>query len=114
MGTLLLSVCKYVCIPSLRPAICIFYLILRALDTVEDDMTIPREEKEGMLLKFHANLYEPDWRYLESKEKDRAVLEEFPTVSQCFLYANYAWLKVPSNGRVRSIQLEYIHQTVKS
>ena len=64
-----------------RPAICIFYLVLRALDTVEDDMTIPRGQKEGMLRQFHANLYSTDWRYLESNEKDKAVLEEFPTVS---------------------------------
>ena len=26
--------------PELRPAICIFYLVLRGLDTVEDDMSI--------------------------------------------------------------------------
>lgn len=26
--------------PELRPAICVFYLVLRGLDTVEDDMTI--------------------------------------------------------------------------
>ena len=32
-----------------RPAICIFYLVLRALDTVEDDMTIPTGEKVKML-----------------------------------------------------------------
>ena len=45
-------------------------------------MTIPRGEKEGMLRQFHANLYNPGWRYLDSNEKDKAVLEEFPTVSQ--------------------------------
>ena len=68
-------------IPVHRPAICIFYLVLRALDTVEDDMTIPREEKVAMLQQFHANLRNPTWKYLESNEKDRAVLEEFPRVS---------------------------------
>jgi farnesyl-diphosphate farnesyltransferase len=66
---------------DLRPAICIFYLVLRALDTVEDDMTIPRGEKEGMLRKFHSYLYNPDWRYMDSNEKDKAVLEEFPVIS---------------------------------
>ena len=70
----------------LRPAVCIFYLVLRALDTVEDDMTIPRGEKEGILRQFHANLRSPDWRYTESNEKDKAVLEEFPRVSCCTIY----------------------------
>ena len=31
--------------PELRDAVCVFYLVLRALDTVEDDMSIPIEEK---------------------------------------------------------------------
>ena len=54
--------------------------MLRALDTVEDDMTIPREEKVELLQQFHTNLYKSDWNYTESNEKDKAVLEEFPKV----------------------------------
>lgn len=67
---------------SLLPsnAICIFYLVLRALDTVEDDMSIPLAKKVSMLQNFHLYLYEPDWCFLESKEKHRQVLEDFPTV----------------------------------
>uniref|UniRef100_G3UMU1 Squalene synthase n=1 Tax=Loxodonta africana TaxID=9785 RepID=G3UMU1_LOXAF len=61
-------------------AVCIFYLVLRALDTVEDDMTISVEKKVPMLHNFHSYLYEPDWRFMESKQKDRQVLEDFPTV----------------------------------
>ena len=59
---------------------CIFYLVLRALDTLEDDMTISIERKVPLLHNFHSYLYEPDWRFTESKEKDRQVLEDFPTV----------------------------------
>ncbi|XP_071588794.1 squalene synthase-like [Heliangelus exortis] len=73
---------------ELRHAVCIFYLVLRALDTVEDDMTISLEVKVPMLHKFHTYLYQPDWKYMESKEKDRQVLEDFPTVRcppPCFL-----------------------------
>ena len=65
---------------EMRNAVCIYYLILRALDTLEDDMTINTEEKIPMLQNFHSYLYDPDWRFLESKEKDRQVLEDFPTV----------------------------------
>ena len=78
---------------DLRPAICIFYLVLRALDTVEDDMTIPRGEKEEILRKFHSHLYNPDWRYMDSNEKDKAVLEEFPVVSCNALYG-ILWYKL--------------------
>uniref|UniRef100_A0A8C5PCK4 Squalene synthase n=1 Tax=Leptobrachium leishanense TaxID=445787 RepID=A0A8C5PCK4_9ANUR len=66
---------------ELRHAVCIFYLVLRALDTVEDDMTINLETKIPMLHNFHTFLYEAEWRFTESKEKDRQVLEDFPTIS---------------------------------
>ncbi|KAL2761608.1 squalene synthase isoform 3 [Daubentonia madagascariensis] len=66
---------------EMRNAVCIFYLVLRALDTLEDDMTISVEKKVPLLHSFHAFLYEPDWRFTESKEKDRQVLEDFPTIS---------------------------------
>ncbi|XP_026512141.1 squalene synthase isoform X3 [Terrapene carolina triunguis] len=64
---------------ELRHAVCILYLVLRALDTVEDDMTISLETKVPMLHDFHSYLYQPDWRYMESKEKYKQVLEDFPT-----------------------------------
>ncbi|MCI4395816.1 hypothetical protein PGIGA_G00196380 [Pangasianodon gigas] len=66
---------------ELRHAVCIFYLVLRALDTVEDDMTIPLEKKVPLLHHFHTFLYQPDWCFTESKEKDRQVLEDFPSIS---------------------------------
>ncbi|XP_069830098.1 squalene synthase isoform X2 [Dendropsophus ebraccatus] len=66
---------------ELRHAVCIFYLVLRALDTVEDDMTISLEKKIPILHNFHTYLYQADWRFTESKEKDRQVLEDFPTIS---------------------------------
>ncbi|XP_062943905.1 squalene synthase isoform X1 [Cynocephalus volans] len=66
---------------EIRHAVCIFYLVLRALDTLEDDMTISVERKVPLLHNFHTHLYEPDWRFMESKEKDRQVLEDFPTIS---------------------------------
>ncbi|XP_059141839.1 squalene synthase-like [Physella acuta] len=68
----------------LRDAICIFYLVLRALDTVEDDMTIPIDIKVPMLKTFHKNLLDPEWKYMESKDKDRLVLETFPEISKEF------------------------------
>lgn len=45
-------------------------------------MSIPLDVKVPMLHEFHSYLYQPDWKYMESKEKDRQVLEDFPTVWQ--------------------------------
>ncbi|XP_053314626.1 squalene synthase-like [Spea bombifrons] len=66
---------------ELRHAVCIFYLVLRALDTVEDDMTISLERKIPTLRNFHTYLYDPEWKFTESKEKHRQVLKDFPTIS---------------------------------
>ena len=37
---------------ELQDPVCLFYLILRGLDTVEDDMNIPNDTKEALLLSF--------------------------------------------------------------
>uniref|UniRef100_G1KIG7 Squalene synthase n=1 Tax=Anolis carolinensis TaxID=28377 RepID=G1KIG7_ANOCA len=66
---------------ELHHAVCIFYLVLRALDTVEDDMTINLDPKVPILHNFHSYFYQSDWRFMESNEKDKQVLEDFPTIS---------------------------------
>lgn len=45
----------------------VFYLILRGLDTVEDDMTLPIEKKDKMLREFYTYLDIPGWTFTESK-----------------------------------------------
>ena len=49
--------------PELRDAVCLFYLILRALDTVEDDMALPEKEKLPLLLSFHEIIYDRGWKH---------------------------------------------------
>ena len=44
--------------PELRDAVCIFYLVLRALDTVEDDMAIKADVKLPLLRAFHEKIYD--------------------------------------------------------
>ena len=39
-------------VDELRPAVCIFYLVLRALDTLEDDMCLSYETKLAELPLF--------------------------------------------------------------
>jgi farnesyl-diphosphate farnesyltransferase len=68
--------------------ILIFYLVLRALDTVEDDMTNFESNavKVQHLLNFHKNaLQDPDWKMMGIGEGDeRRLLEGFPKCHRVF------------------------------
>ena len=43
---------------KLRDAVCVFYLVLRALDTVEDDMAIAVDVKVPLLRLFYEKIYD--------------------------------------------------------
>ncbi|GMG24953.1 unnamed protein product [Ambrosiozyma monospora] len=68
--------------PELRNAIMLFYLVLRALDTVEDDMTIDPETKVPLLRTFDSKLLTKDWTFDGNgpNEKDRIVLVQFDQI----------------------------------
>jgi len=68
--------------PELLMPICLFYLVLRGLDTIEDDMTIDLADKEPLLRNF-ADLMEQDgWTFTKNgpNEKDRELLVHFDDV----------------------------------
>eukprot|EP01100_Stratorugosa_tubuloviscum_P009129 TRINITY_DN381_c1_g1_i1.p1 TRINITY_DN381_c1_g1~~TRINITY_DN381_c1_g1_i1.p1 ORF type:complete len:411 (-),score=145.92 TRINITY_DN381_c1_g1_i1:115-1347(-) len=46
---------------ELRYPVCIFYLVLRALDTIEDDMKLENEKKLELLSVFHEKLHQVGW-----------------------------------------------------
>lgn len=60
--------------------ITLFYLVLRGLDTIEDDMTIPLEKKIPLLRNFHNTMVQDGWQFHESQEKDKELLEHFDVV----------------------------------
>ncbi|KAH0365607.1 ERG9, squalene synthase, partial [Aureobasidium melanogenum] len=68
--------------PELLVPVCLFYLILRGLDTIEDDMTIPFETKEPLLRDFHNILEQDGWNFTENgpNEKDRELCVHFDVV----------------------------------
>lgn len=68
--------------PELRNVVMLFYLVLRALDTVEDDMTLDPKLKVKLLREFDSKLDTLDWSFDGNgpNEKDRAVLVEFPCI----------------------------------
>ncbi|KAI2616215.1 farnesyl-diphosphate farnesyltransferase [Hypomontagnella submonticulosa] len=68
--------------PEMLVPIALFYLVLRGLDTIEDDMTLPIEKKEPMLREFSKYLKIDGWTFTESgpNEKDRDLLVHFDDV----------------------------------
>lgn len=62
--------------------ICLFYLVLRGLDTIEDDMTIDIAEKEPLLRQFHENMEKDGWTFDKNgpNEKDRELLVHFDDI----------------------------------
>ncbi|KZP01399.1 squalene synthase [Calocera viscosa TUFC12733] len=71
---------------DLARIICLFYLALRALDTIEDDMTIPVEVKQPLLREFYKHLDEPGWNFTGNgpDEHDREVCVHFDVVIEEF------------------------------
>lgn len=72
--------------PELLVPVCLFYLILRGLDTVEDDMTISLAAKEPLLRDFHNHIEDEAWTFDGNgpKEKDRELLVKFDNVTKEF------------------------------
>ncbi|XP_047939211.1 squalene synthase 1-like [Salvia hispanica] len=70
---------------DLRDAICIFYLVLRALDTVEDDTSIATELKVPILMAFHRHIYDREWHFSCGTKEYRVLMDQFHHVSTAFL-----------------------------
>ncbi|CAF1672997.1 unnamed protein product [Adineta ricciae] len=71
---------------ELKDAICIFYLVLRGLDSVEDDMNYPDEKKIILLREFHKKLSIDNWTIQNVGDtKDyQILLEHFDKVIRVF------------------------------
>ncbi|TLD25264.1 hypothetical protein PspLS_05603 [Pyricularia sp. CBS 133598] len=68
--------------PELLMPVCIFYLALRGLDTIEDDMTIPNDKKIPLLRNFADFMDQDGWTFNENgpNERDRDLLVHFDDV----------------------------------
>ncbi|MCJ1428770.1 bifunctional farnesyl-diphosphate farnesyltransferase/squalene synthase [Sticta canariensis] len=64
----------------------IFYLCLRGMDTIEDDMTLPLDRKIPLLRNFYTFVTKEGWSFDESgpDEKDRLLLVNFHLVVEEF------------------------------
>ncbi|CAI0378241.1 unnamed protein product [Linum tenue] len=70
---------------ELRDAVCIFYLVLRALDTVEDDTSIATDIKVPILNAFHRHIYDKEWHFSCGTKEYKVLMDEFHHVSTAFL-----------------------------
>src|SRR5699024_1128803 len=68
--------------PELLLPVCLFYLALRGLDTIEDDTSIPLATKEPLLRDFKNFLEQDGWNFTGNRpeEKDRELLVQFHNV----------------------------------
>ena len=82
--------------PDLLIPVALFYLALRGLDTIEDDMTIALDEKDPLLRDFHNILEEEGWNYTGCgpKEKDRELLVQFHNVTEEFKKVKPAYREI--------------------
>lgn len=71
--------------------ICLFYLVLRGLDTIEDDMTLDPERKCKLLEEFYLKLSEPGWTFTDSEYRSVIVLPRRPSHSLTMIvtFVNY-------------------------
>ena len=72
--------------------VCIYYLVLRGLDTIEDDMSIPIENKKQMLLNFHNDIENVDYSIeCGDKPEYRNLMKNFYKVNQTYkqLHSKY-------------------------
>ena len=70
---------------ELQDAVCVFYLVLRALDTVEDDMSIPDKPKCAELEIFWKKIYDPEYVYPCGEKHYKVLMDEYPKVTAVFL-----------------------------
>lgn len=68
--------------PELLVPVTLFYLVLRGLDTIEDDMTLSLEKKEPLLRRFDTYMEQDGWTFNDSgpDEKDRELLVHFDDI----------------------------------
>jgi len=72
---------------DLRDAICIFYLVLRGLDTIEDDPGFPMDKKVPLLHTFSEVIEQRGWTLTDCGENDNelTLMSNFDQIITCYL-----------------------------
>ena len=81
---------------EISDVVCIFYLILRGLDSVEDDMDLSNEAKILLLREFYAKNFEEGWSLTNvgDKQEYRDLLANYDKVIDAFLVLDEKYQKI--------------------
>ena len=71
---------------NLKDAVAVFYLVLRALDTIEDDMQLPLPDKKRLLEDFYKNINDESFSLNGIGDHDdyKILLKNYPKVVSMF------------------------------
>lgn len=102
--------------PELRDPVCIFYLVLRALDTVEDDMAISVTDKLPTLLSFHEKIYDREYKAQCGYGAYVRLMTQYPRVTDVFLRLGQKQQQVIADitKRMGSGMAKYIERDVET
>ena len=79
--------------------VCIYYLVLRGLDTIEDDMSILIEDKKKMLLNFHNDIENFDYSIeCGDKPEYRNLMKNFYKVNRTYKQLHSKYRNVIKNS----------------
>ncbi|CAF4119649.1 unnamed protein product, partial [Rotaria sp. Silwood2] len=99
----------------LKDSVCIFYLVLRGLDSVEDDMAYPQDKKIFLLRSFYHNLLVDNCsiKDIGDAEDYRILLENFGKVVNAFksLDAKYQLIILDITRQMGNGMTEYVGKT---
>lgn len=103
---------------EVQDAVCVFYLVLRGLDSVEDDMDLPLEKRLKMLKSFHEDMMKGDVDYSGIGDTDdyRLLMAHFSKVTGFLKQQRpeYAKVVVDITQRMAGGMVEFSEREVKS
>ena len=81
---------------EISDVVCLFYLILRGLDSVEDDMDLSYEDKILLLREFYTKNFERGWKLenVGDKAEYRELLTNYDKVIEAFLALDKKYQKI--------------------
>ncbi|MGB5228705.1 MAG: squalene synthase, partial [Eudoraea sp.] len=81
---------------EISDVVCLFYLILRALDSIEDDMDLAQDVKISLLREFYTKNYQQGWTICNvgDKEEYRDLLANYDKVIEAFLLLDVKYQKI--------------------
>lgn len=81
---------------EISDVVCLFYLILRGLDSVEDDMDISNEDKILLLREFYTKNFEQGWNLTNvgDKQEYRDLLANYDKIIEVFLVLDEKYQKI--------------------